>query len=360
MEVILRAVPGQVSRAEGRNSKSVAMTTIDLTRAPLTDQFKRPITYLRISVTDKCNLRCVYCMPETGLAWLAKSEILTYEEIAKLVEAAASAGVRSVRLSGGEPLIRRDLHRLVSSLHAIDGIEDISLSTNGLLLAEQISELRAGGLGRVNVSLDTLRADRFEAIARRPGLERVLAGIGAAIDAGMEPVKINVVVMRGQNDDEIADFAEWTRRQPVFVRFIEVMPVHENVGLQRDTYVSADEILERVKLVGELRQSLGPGGNGPARYFAFDGAPGAVGVISPLSHDYCERCNRVRLTADGHLRLCLFGDQDVDLRTPLRSGESIEGLADILRSAMLIKPERHHLRLGETSSRMRAFSEIGG
>ncbi len=339
---------------------SATSTTIDLTRAPLADQFNRPITYLRISVTDKCNLRCVYCMPERGLDWLPKSEILSYEEIAKLVEAAASVGVRSVRLSGGEPLIRRDLHRLVSAIRAIDGVEDISLSTNALLLAEQIAELKAAGLGRVNVSLDTLRADRFETIARRAGLDRVLAGINAAIDAGMDPVKINVVVMRGQNDDEIAEFAQWTRRQPVFVRFIEVMPVHENVGLQRDAYISSDEILDRVKTIGELRPSIGPGGNGPARYFAFDGAPGAVGVISPLSHDYCERCNRVRLTADGHLRLCLFGDQDVDLRTPLRSGESIEGLADILRSAMLIKPERHHLRLGETSSRMRAFSEIGG
>jgi cyclic pyranopterin phosphate synthase len=338
----------------------VSATTIDLIRAPLADQFNRPITYLRISVTDKCNLRCVYCMPETGLAWLPKAEILTYEEIAQLVAAAASAGVRSIRLSGGEPLIRRDLHRLVAEINAVDGIEDISLSTNGLLLAEQIASLKAAGLRRVNVSLDTLRADRFEQIARRPGLERVLAGIDAAIAHALEPVKINVVIMRGQNDDEIADFAAWTKRRPVFVRFIEVMPVHENVGLQRDSYVSSDEILERVASVGDLRPAMGPGGNGPARYFAFDGAPGAVGVISPLSHDYCERCNRVRLTADGRLRLCLFGDNEIDLRSPLRAGASQEELANVLRSSMLIKPERHHLRLGETSSRMRAFSEIGG
>ncbi len=263
------------SRVPSRRAESevVALTTVDLTRPPLADQFNRPITYLRISVTDKCNLRCVYCMPERGLDWLPKGEILTYEEIAKLVEAAASVGVRSIRLSGGEPLIRRDLHRLVTAIHAIDGIEDISLSTNGLLLVEQIAEFKAAGLKRVNVSLDTLRADRFEAIARRAGLERVLAGIDAAIDAGLDPVKINVVVMRGQNDDEIADFAQWTRRQPVFVRFIEVMPVHENVGLQRDSYVSSDEILESVRSIGDLHPSLGPGGNGPARYFAFDGAP---------------------------------------------------------------------------------------
>ncbi len=338
----------------------MAVTTIDLIQAPLADQFNRPITYLRISVTDKCNLRCVYCMPETGLQWLPKGEILTYEEIAELVRAAASAGVRSVRLSGGEPLIRRDLHRLVAAIDAIEGIDDISLSTNGLLLADQIEGLKAAGLRRVNVSLDTLRPERFEQIARRPGLDRVLAGIDAAIAHGLAPVKINVVVMRGQNGDEIADLAEWTKRQAVYVRFIEVMPVHENLGLQRDSYVSSDEILERVRAIGDLHPAIGPGGNGPARYFSFDGAPGAVGVISPLSHDYCERCNRVRLTADGRLRLCLFGDHEIDLRSPLRSGASTEDLVELLRSAMLIKPERHHLRLGETSSRMRAFSEIGG
>jgi cyclic pyranopterin phosphate synthase len=166
--------------------------------------------------------------------------------------------------------------------------------------------------------------------------------------------------MRGQNDDEIGDFAALTRTRALFVRFIEVMPVEENVGLQRDTYVSADEILERVGALGEIAPSAGPGGNGPARYFAFGGAAGAVGVISPLSHDYCERCNRVRLTADGKLRLCLFGDYEVDLRTPLRAGAGTAEIAEILRAAMLIKPERHHLKLGETSSRMRAFSEIGG
>jgi cyclic pyranopterin phosphate synthase len=333
---------------------------IDLTSALLADQFNRPITYLRISVTDKCNLRCIYCMPEQGLPWLSKSQILSYEEIAALVRAAASAGVRSIRLSGGEPLIRRDLHLLVADIAAIDGITDIALSTNGLLLEEQIDDLLSAGLRRVNVSLDTLRADRFEQIARRPGLDRVLAGIEAVIARGLAPVKINCVVMRGQNDDEIAAFAQWTKTRPVFVRFIEVMPVHENLDVQRDAYMSADEILDRVRSIGELHPSSGPGGNGPARYFAFENAAGAIGVISPLSHDYCERCNRVRLTADGRLRLCLFGDYEIDLRGPLRSGASTEEIAGMLRSSMLIKPERHHLRLGEPSSRMRAFSEIGG
>jgi cyclic pyranopterin phosphate synthase len=338
----------------------MTQATIDLTRELLADQFNRPITYLRISVTDKCNLRCVYCMPERGLPWLPKNEILSYEEIAQLVRAAASVGVRSVRLSGGEPLIRKDLHRLIAELAAIDGIDDIALSTNGLLLEEQIGDLVEAGLRRVNVSLDTLREDRFLDIARRPGLDRVLAGIEAAIARGLEPVKINCVVMRGQNDDEIAAFAQWTKRAAVYVRFIEIMPVHENLDVQRKTYVGSDEILERVRVIGDLQPAAGPGGNGPARYFAFPAAPGAVGVISPLSHDYCERCNRVRLTANGRLRLCLFGDYEIDLRTPLRAGASGADIAETLRAAMLIKPERHHLRLGEAASRMRALSEIGG
>ena len=338
----------------------MAATSIDLTRALLADQFNRPITYLRVSVTDKCNLRCIYCMPEHGLPWLPKSEILTYEEIAQLVRVAAGVGVRSIRLSGGEPLIRRDLDRLVDKIARTPGIEDIALSTNALLLEEQLPALTAAGLRRVNVSLDTLDAQRFADLARRPGLDRVLAGIEAAIGAGLVPVKINCVVMRGKNDDEISAFAEWTKHRAVFVRFIEVMPVHENLDLQRDAYMSSDEILERVRSIGELEPVNGPGGNGPAKYYAFANAPGAVGVISPLSHDYCEQCNRVRLTADGRLRLCLFGDYEIDLRTPLREGLPAERLAELLRSSMYIKPERHHLKLGETSSRMRAFSEVGG
>ncbi|MFN2460811.1 MAG: GTP 3',8-cyclase MoaA [Candidatus Velthaea sp.] len=328
--------------------------------APLSDQFNRPITYLRVSVTDRCNLRCVYCMPEAGLPWIPKAEILNFEEIEAIVRAAASVGVRSIRLTGGEPLIRRDLAHLVARIARIDGIDDISLSTNGLLLADQMNALRTAGLRRVNVSLDTLRADRFQRIARRPGLDRVLAGIDAALAAGLAPIKINVVVMRGENDDELLDFAELTRRREVYVRFIEVMPVHENVGLQRDAYVAAAEMLERIGARDGLHAVSGPGGNGPARYFAFAGARGAVGVISPLSHDYCETCNRVRLSADGRLRLCLFGDNEIDLRTPLRGGASLEDIAGIFRGSMYVKPERHHLDLGKPASAMRALSEIGG
>ncbi len=339
---------------------TMALQTIDLTNAMLADQFNRPITYLRISVTDKCNLRCVYCMPESGLPWMSKADILSYEEIGELVRAAASVGVRSIRLTGGEPLVRKDLPILVRTIASIDGITDISLSTNGLLLAEQVDRLVDAGLNRVNISLDTLREDRFEKIARRPGLSRVLAGIDAAITAGLAPIKLNCVVMRDQNDDELVDFAALTKSRAIFVRFIEVMPVHENIELHSRSYISSHEILERISQSGDLLASEGPGGNGPARYFKFAGAPGAVGVISPLSHEYCERCNRVRLSAEGGLRLCLFGDQEIDLRTPLRAGAGREEIAAILRAAMLIKPERHHLGVGQTSSAMRAFSQIGG
>jgi cyclic pyranopterin phosphate synthase len=336
---------------------------IDLIEAgaePLVDAFRRPITYLRVSVTDRCNLRCVYCMPEAGLPWLPNHNVLSYEEIEAIVRAAAHVGVRSIRLTGGEPLIRRELHRLVAKLAAIPGIDDLALSTNGLLLADQAAGLRAAGLQRVNISLDTLRADRFTAIARRPGLDRVLAGIDAALAHGLEPVKLNCVVMRGANDDEVEAFAELTRTRAVHVRFIEVMPVQENVELQREAWVSSDEVLARLGALGTLSPVPNPHGNGPARTFAYDGAPGTVGVISPLAHDYCERCNRVRLSADCRLKLCLFGDHLIDLRTPLRAGGGQDAIVGLLRAAMHIKPERHHLALGETASIMRAFSEIGG
>ncbi len=340
------------------------VTTIDLIGglrgAPLADAFRRPIDYLRISVTDRCNLRCTYCMPEAGLPWIAKAEILTFEEIEAIVRAAASVGVRSIRLTGGEPLVRRDLPQLVRRLAAIEGIEDIALSTNGMFLAEQVDALARAGLRRVNVSLDTLRPERFLEIARRPGLERVVAGIDAALDAGLGPIKINCVVMRGRNDDELAAFAALAYDRAIYVRFIEVMPVVENASLQRDAYVSSTELLERLGAIEKLEPVPGPGGNGPARYFAARGAKGALGVISPLSHDYCDTCNRVRLTADGRLRLCLFGENEIDLRGPVRAGATRAELAEIFRGSMLIKPERHHLRLGEAGSRMRAFSEIGG
>jgi cyclic pyranopterin phosphate synthase len=326
----------------------------------MTDGFGRRIEYLRVSVTDKCNLRCVYCMPEEGLPWLRRDQLLSYEEIAEIVRVMAGMGLRRVRITGGEPLVRRDLASLVRMIRAVPQIEDVALSTNAVLLEEQAEELRRAGVDRLNVSLDSLRPERVEAIARRPGsAEAIFRGLEAAERAGFSPIKVNCVVMRGRNDDEVADFAELTRRRPWHVRFIEVMPTGDNLGVSRDEYVPSDEILARVAEVGELRPVPGPAGNGPARYFAFAGAAGTVGVITPMSHNYCDRCNRMRLTADGQLRPCLFGGLQTDLRGPLRRGEPVEPL---VRHTLAVKPERHWLVQGSDagSGGLRALSQVGG
>ena len=327
---------------------------------PMADGFGRRIEYLRISVTDKCNLRCVYCMPEEGLPWLKREQILRYEEIAEVVRVMAGMGLRRIRITGGEPLVRRDLPALVRMIRAVPGIDDLALSTNAVLLEDLADELRDAGVDRVNVSLDSLRPDRVDAISRRPGsAEAIFRGLEAAERAGFAPIKINCVVMRGRNDDEVADFAAISRERPWHVRFIEVMPTGDNLGVQADEFVSADEILAQVRTIGELRPVAGPGGNGPARYFAFPGAPGTVGVITPMSHTYCDRCNRMRLTADGQLRPCLFGHLQTNLRDPLRAGEPLEPL---IRHTLAVKPERHWLAHGTDagSGGLRALSEVGG
>ncbi|MGH7575846.1 MAG: GTP 3',8-cyclase MoaA [Longimicrobiales bacterium] len=324
------------------------------------DAFGRRIEYLRISVTDKCNLRCVYCMPEEGLPWLSRSEILSYEEIAEIVRVMAAMGLRRVRITGGEPLVRRDLDHLVRAISAIPGIEDIALSTNAVLLAEQAQRLRSAGVHRVNVSLDSLRPDRVDAIARRPGsYARIMAGLDAAERVGFDPIKINTVIMRGRNDDELEDLAAITRERPWHVRFIEVMPVGENLDVSAREFVSAHEMLGVVRRIGELEPVTGPHGNGPATYFRFPGARGTVGVITPMSHNYCDRCNRLRLTADGRLRPCLFGAIETPLRDPLRRDEPLEPL---IVETLAIKPERHHLVQGSAagSGGLLALSQVGG
>ena len=324
------------------------------------DQFGRRIEYLRVSVTDKCNLRCVYCMPVEGLPWLKRDEILDYEEIAAIVRTMAGMGLRRVRLTGGEPLVRRDVVELARLIAAVPGIDDLSLSTNGVLLAPLADDLRAAGVRRLNVSLDSLRPERVDAIARRENsLPAILEGLAAAERAGFEPIKINVVVMRGRNDDEIADFAAITRERPWHVRFIEVMPVGASLDVSMEDYVPASEMLARVRAIGELEPDAGPGGNGPARYFRFAGAPGTVGVITPMSHNYCDRCNRMRLTADGQLRPCLFGSLQTNLRDALRAGRDIRPL---IEDTLRVKPERHFLVQGSAagSGGLLALSQVGG
>ena len=321
------------------------------------DHHGRSIEYLRISITDRCNFRCVYCMPQEGLPWLPKADILSYEEIAHIVGELAPLGLRRLRITGGEPTIRPDLVQLIAMLRAIPQIEDIALSTNGVRLPDMAAALRSAGLDRVNMSADSLRAERISAIARRSlAFDPVRSAI-AAEEAGLLPVKINVVVMRGVNDDEIEDFASLTREHPWHVRFIELMPVGDMRELTWEHVVPSDEILARVGALGALQPDAGPArGNGPAAYHRLPGAAGSIGVITPMTHTYCGSCNRVRLTADGRLRTCLFGDHEVNLRDPMRAGAD---LVPLYRQALADKPLEHQL-LQMRVGGLRALSEVGG
>ena len=323
----------------------------------LRDQFGRGIEYLRISVTDRCNFRCVYCMPEEGLQWLPKAEILSYEEIVGVVRQLAPLGLRRLRITGGEPTIRPDLDRLIAGLRAVPDIEDIALSTNGVKLPALAAPLRAAGLDRVNMSADSLRPDRITAIARKNLHFDPVASATAAERAGLDPIKINVVVIRGINDDEVVDFARLTLDHPWHVRFIELMPVGDMRALTWDHVVPSDEVLDRVGALGALTRAAGPArGNGPADYYRLGDAAGTIGVITPMTHTYCGACNRVRLTADGRLRTCLFGDHEVNLRDPLRAGEPLE---PYFRQALAEKPKEHDL-LQMRVGGLRALSQVGG
>jgi cyclic pyranopterin phosphate synthase len=326
----------------------------------MVDSFGRRVEYLRISVTDKCNLRCVYCMPEEGLPWLRKDQLLTYEEIHAIVALMAPMGLRRVRLTGGEPLVRKDLPFLVKLLASVPGIEDLAISTNGVLLEQLAAPLKAAGATRVNVSLDSFRKERVDALARRQGtLEKILAGMEAAEAAGLAPIKINTVLIRGKNDDEIPAFAEVTRTHPWHIRFIEIMPTASNLDLSANDFFSCQEDLEILRKLDELEPVDGPEGNGPAKYYRFPEAKGTVGVISPMSHNFCDGCNRLRLTADGHLRPCLFGALETNLRDPLRVGED---LVPLITETLRIKPERHDLVQGSDagSGGLIALSQTGG
>lgn len=320
------------------------------------DQFGRSIEYLRISVTDRCNFRCVYCMPEQGLDWLPRAEILSYEEITAVVQQLAPLGLKRLRITGGEPTIRPDLVKLIAMLKAVPGVQDIALSTNGVKLPEMAVALKEAGLDRINMSADSLRADRIAAIARRRVPFDPVEAAAAAIAAGLNPLKINVVVMRGINDDEVEDFARLTLQHPVHVRFIELMPVGEMANLTWEHVVPSEEVLKRVSTVGALTPNAGPErGNGPATYYQLDGALGTIGVITPMTHTYCGTCNRVRLTADGRLRTCLYGDHEVNLRDPLRRGEPLEPL---FVKALAEKPQEHHLLQMQVGG-LKALSQVG-
>ena len=320
------------------------------------DSFGRSINYLRISVTDRCNLRCIYCMPLEGIPQLPHSEILSYEEVRTVVQAAAELGITKIRLTGGEPLVRAELPKLIKMLSQIEGIQELSLTTNGTFLKKHAPELKQAGLSRVNVSLDTLKPDKFRYITRLGKLKDVLEGIEAAKEAGLHPVKINTVVMRGINDDEILDFAKMTYKEECHVRFIELMPFKGAAE-----FVPSIELRRHISLLGKLEPCTSTTGNGPATYYRLAGAKGAIGFISPLTEtSFCSRCNRMRLTPDGKLRPCLLGEDEVDLKTPLRNNASMEELKSLILKAVASKPEHHHLEGGNIRVVNRKMSQIGG
>lgn len=325
----------------------------------LFDSFGRGITYLRISVTDRCNLRCIYCMPPEGVPLIPHSEILSYEEISAIAQIAAELGINKIRLTGGEPLVRAELPKLIGMLSQVKGIDEVSLTTNGTLLKKYVLELKKAGLKRINVSLDTLKANRFRYITRLGELKDVLDGIEAARNAGLGPVKINMVVMRGINNDEVLDFANMTYKEGWHVRFIELMPFANVMG-----FVPSSEIRQRIRSLGPLLkadscQLSAITGNGPARYYRLPQAKGTVGFISPVSEPFCFTCNRLRLTSDGRLCPCLLSDDGIDLKGPLRSNALMQEIERLILKAVASKPEKHRLAEGIVPMK-RNMSQIGG
>jgi GTP 3',8-cyclase len=327
--------------------------------APLVDGFGRVVTDLRMSVLDRCNFRCTYCMPAEGLPWLSRREILTEEEVERAVRILVGLGVREVKLTGGEPTVRPELVDIVRRIRAIDAGLDVSLTTNGYLLDRLAEPLREAGLDRVTVSCDSLLRHRFAEMTRRDALDRVLAGIRAAADAGLAPVKINCVVIAGSNDDEAISFARMARETGVEVRFIEYMPLDAERAWERGRVVPSGELRSRIEAAFPLvLEDDGP--HPAARYLFADGAPGAIGFISSVTEPFCDTCNRVRITADGQFRSCLFALEETDLRGPLREGASDEELRSLIRTAVASKWAGHRIGRADFVRPSRSMSMIGG
>ncbi|MBF0428423.1 MAG: GTP 3',8-cyclase MoaA [Magnetococcales bacterium] len=331
---------------------------------PLTDSFGRTIRYLRVSVTDRCNLQCEYCRPSGEILLPNNQQILTLEEMARLGRLFVEMGIDRIRLTGGEPLLRRNLMVLVQDLSALPGLHELSLTTNALLLARYAHDLRTAGLQRVNISLDTLTPEIFTRITRGGELAPVLLGIEAAVEAGLHPVKINMVVMRDVNDHEILAMIDFAVQHGLILRFIETMPMGQAGRATTELFVSAEEISERVRrgLGGVLQPVLQPRerGSGPARYFRIEGSGAEVGIISARSRHFCDTCNRMRLTSRGELVLCLGGVDQVDLKTPLREGASDHQLCELIQDAVNRKPQRHHFEVGMESGPTLNMSGLGG
>jgi cyclic pyranopterin phosphate synthase len=326
------------------------------------DPFGRAITYLRISLTDRCNLRCVYCMPKEGLQWLARADQLSADEMVRVVEAASRGGVKRVRLTGGEPLVHPHVVEIVRRIASIPGIEEVSLTTNAMLLENLAQPLANAGLKRVNISLDTLDADKFRRITRGGEIARVWKGIAAAEHARLVPLKLNTVIVRGLNADELIPLACLTMENPWHVRFIEIMPIGnvqdwgEGFPAPDARYVSVQEMRAELSTF-DLQPVAGLSGNGPARTFRIPHALGTVGFISPLGEHFCQNCNRLRLTSDGKLRSCLVAPKEVSLREALRAGQPLESY---FYQAITDKPERHDMHVAVSTGSQRGMSQIGG
>lgn len=324
------------------------------------DHYERQIDYLRISVTDRCNMRCRYCMPEEGVENLGHSNILSLEQIARFIRVATQQGIRKVRLTGGEPLVRKNIIKLIQMISQIPAIEDISMTTNGVLFTSMAEELKTAGLTRVNFSLDSLQDERFHYITRRGHLTDVVTAIDKALQIGMSPVKINMVVMKGINEQEILDFVKLANDRPLHVRFIEFMPIGELPFFQKERLMTVSEVKDVVDASYELIQGPAVRGSGPAKCYNIRDGKGTIGFISPMSHYFCTECNRIRLTADGKLRGCLFSKHEIDLKGAFDSPFSEEKLAELLKLAILEKPQRHHLSEGWGMDNERKMYQIGG
>jgi cyclic pyranopterin phosphate synthase len=308
---------------------------------PALDTLRRPLRDLRISVTDRCNFRCTYCMPFDEYKWIERQEVLSFEEIERLVRLFMAFGIQKVRLTGGEPLVRKDLHRLVAQLSAIEGLPDISLTTNGALLSEQADALYAGGLRRINVSIDTLKPDRFTALTKRGKLADVLAGLFAAKKAGMSPIKVNAVIIRGTNEDEILDLVEFARTSGFEMRFIEYMDVGNANAWSLEKTVTKKEILETVNARFPVREVGREHGSAPAVDYEFVDGAGQIGIIGSVTEPFCSTCTRVRVTADGKLVTCLFAESGFDLKTLIRSGASDDEIRGAIAKIWFARTDRY-------------------
>jgi len=324
------------------------------------DKLHRRINYLRLSVTDRCNLRCMYCMPEEGIPFLPHGDILTYEEMLRLVKISTRCGIRKVRLTGGEPLARKGFINFLERLSDIDTLDEITLTTNAVLLKEYAADIMDCGICRINISLDSLKPERFFHITGRDQFDRVWEGIQEAERMGFNPIKINVVAIKGVNDDEILDFARLTREKPYHVRFIELMPVGKENSWSVEKFISTEEIFEQILTLGALKPVISNPLDGPADRFVLEGGKGEIGFIGALSQHFCDSCNRLRLTAEGQLRSCLFSDQELDMKTPLREGREDDYLVNLIGYAIENKPEEHGLVKSGPRKCIRQMSTIGG